>query len=238
LPKNTQGWFAIGSLVLFTVWLFIVLPLIYLPSGHSEGGLLGVKPGEWLMFVATALLFVATVGLWWATVRLVKGAEKTAERQLRAYVSVTSKGLDEQSEVQERYVHCLEVRNTGQTPAYDLKIESVTNSLMHPIPPEFCFPLDPLGSNPSFMMLGASLGVEHVSYADQILDDGELLLTKSPGSGRRVYTYGTVSYRDVFGHCRRTEFCYFFEWRFDNLPDGKALPRIAVHPSELHNDAS
>jgi hypothetical protein len=238
VSRNTQGWFAIGSLFLFAVWLLIVLPLIYLPSGQIEGGWLGVKPGEWLMFFATVLLFVATVGLWLATVRLVKGAEKTAERQLRAYISVTSKGLDEQSEVQERYAHYLELRNTGQTPAYDLKIESVTNSLTHPVPSEFCFPFDPPGANPSVMMLGAGLRAEHVSYADQILDDGELLLTKSPGSGHRVYTYGTVSYRDVFGRSRRTEFCYFLEWRFENLRDGKALPRIAVHPSELHNNAS
>jgi hypothetical protein len=36
----------------------------------------------------TALLFFATGAIWWATRGLVKGAEKTSERQLRAYVFI------------------------------------------------------------------------------------------------------------------------------------------------------
>jgi hypothetical protein len=39
--------------------------------------------------IATCILGVATVKPWRATDRLVKGAEETAQRQLRAYVSVT-----------------------------------------------------------------------------------------------------------------------------------------------------
>jgi hypothetical protein len=73
---------ALFALIFFAGWLFIGLPLLYLPSqDHVHGEILGVKYGEWLLFLATA-------GLASATWQLVTGAEKTAERQLRAYVLV------------------------------------------------------------------------------------------------------------------------------------------------------
>jgi hypothetical protein len=47
---------------------------------------LSVSP-EWWLIGVTALLAGATIGLWWATKNLVTGAERTAERQLRAYIT-------------------------------------------------------------------------------------------------------------------------------------------------------
>jgi hypothetical protein len=53
-----------------------------------------LKITDTLVAAFTALLFVATFALWWSTRRLVKGADKNAERQLRAYVLVHSAELD------------------------------------------------------------------------------------------------------------------------------------------------
>jgi hypothetical protein len=232
LKKCTEKPIALAALILFAAWLFIALPLIYAPSAQSaHGEFLGVKYGEWLLFLATLILA-------WTTWMLVRGAELTAERQLRAYVIVTSKGLDEQGEAHERYVHQLEIRNTGQTPAYDVQIVSYTNSLAHPLPPEFHFPTYDPNQNPSIMTLGAGLRAEQASFADQVLDEAEMMRIKSAGSGRRLYCYGTVKYHDVFNRQRHTNFCHFFEWSFENLPANKLIPRISVHPSQRHNDAS
>jgi hypothetical protein len=59
--------------------------LVVLPSPYSQLALdvsiLGIKPGEWLIGIVTWML-------WYATRRLVTGADRTAERQLRAYVYI------------------------------------------------------------------------------------------------------------------------------------------------------
>ena len=49
----------------------------------AEISILGIKPGEWLLSIVTLMLWGATVGL-------VRGADKTAERQLRAYISIAT----------------------------------------------------------------------------------------------------------------------------------------------------
>jgi hypothetical protein len=70
------------------------------------------KPGEWLLSIVTLML-------WGATVRLVRGSEKSAQRQLRAYVFVSGATLEnfEEGKVP-RLTH--DYKNTGQTPAYKL----------------------------------------------------------------------------------------------------------------------
>lgn len=72
----------------------------------------------WLAFVTTPLA-VFTALLWIATWRLVKGAEDTAKRQLRAYVSVASAEIIDLNAGLIPVAH-LRVKNFGQTPAYDL----------------------------------------------------------------------------------------------------------------------
>src|SRR6266702_8295617 len=54
----------------------------------SEITFLGVKPGEWL-------LVVATFALWYATMRLVWDARETSKRQLRAYVTVKAVEMEQ-----------------------------------------------------------------------------------------------------------------------------------------------
>jgi len=111
MPNITDSRIAIVALVAVAVWLFVELPLIYLPSsGHVQ--ILGVKYGEWL-------LFAATMGLWWATWRLVKSAEKTAERQLGAYIGVESCRVVTNDWGSTFEVQVL-IKNAGQTPAYDV----------------------------------------------------------------------------------------------------------------------
>ena len=95
MPKTADGRIILVALGAFAAWLFVGLPLLYLPpQDHVRGEILGVKYGEWL-------LFLATMGLWWATLHLaVEGklaSEKTiaemrriGEAQVRAYVDISS----------------------------------------------------------------------------------------------------------------------------------------------------
>lgn len=82
----------------------------------------------------TGALFLATVKLWKSTDKLVIGAEDTAKRQLRAYVSVEVENNSKVT-VSQAYIRkagastareiifevVLVYKNTGQTPAKDLK---------------------------------------------------------------------------------------------------------------------
>jgi hypothetical protein len=179
----------------------------------------------------TFVLAIGTFFLWLATKRLVNGAEATAVRQLRAYVVVTGIGLDEQPE-HERFIHKFRIQNTGVTPAYKLRVESLTRPHSHPLSADFEFTITPVGRNPSVMMLGPGQRVEHHSLADKPLTKAEMIEIKGADSTKRLYTIGTVKYEDAFGRERFTNFCYFLEW--EPRPHGYAFN---VHPSEPHNDA-
>lgn len=94
---------------------------------HQEGK---ATPDWWLVIltgglvVATAVLSVVTTFLWRATERLVKGADNTAKRQLRAYIAVKEDDEPIQDIAGPDNGHALEIRmvmkNVGQTPAFKL----------------------------------------------------------------------------------------------------------------------
>lgn len=77
----------------------------------GEFSILGIKPGE-------ALLVLATFFLWWATRDLVKGADRNAQRQLRAYVF--PKATVGTVAVGQPFTATVRANNSGQTPAYDM----------------------------------------------------------------------------------------------------------------------
>ena len=73
---------------------------------------------------ATLLIAIFTGLLWYTTHRLVKGAEDTAQKQLRAYLAVSEAKIveipDNQPTYKENYVF-IKVKNFGQTPATAIK---------------------------------------------------------------------------------------------------------------------
>ena len=131
MPKTADGRIALVALVMFAAWFLIGLPLLYLPSqDHVRGEMLGVKYGEWL-------LFLATMGLWWATWRLVKSSEKTAERQLRAYVNIS---VARATAVDFNINYYVEAKNFGQTPAYNVRLRFMIELREYPSTRAFSLP--------------------------------------------------------------------------------------------------
>jgi hypothetical protein len=79
-----MAFMAVAERVLWALLIAQAITLLAIsPSSYSQQALdvsiLGIKPGEWLIGIVTWML-------WYATGRLVTGADRTAERQLRAYV--------------------------------------------------------------------------------------------------------------------------------------------------------
>jgi hypothetical protein len=87
-------------------------------AGHEK---FWVSFGTLILAAATAILGFATVFLWNATKALVRGADKNAERQLRAYVHVTEVRVSDFLNVAE---FSIQYENRGQTPAYDVRVSN------------------------------------------------------------------------------------------------------------------
>ena len=86
----------------------------------TEITILGIKPGEWLLGIVTWMLWVATVNL-------VRGSEKTAQQQLRAFVFAKGfssipnlEGPPDNPRVAE-YWFFFTSENVGLTPAQELR---------------------------------------------------------------------------------------------------------------------
>src|SRR5437879_12201204 len=110
-------------------------------------------PTEWLLALLNALLVLYTARLWHATRTLVLGAEDTAKRQLRAYISLehiffiesglTNTGMSYLSG--DDYSVKIRIRNHGQTPAHQMTIWS--NSIEKAPAVDFDYPYP--GSEPT-----------------------------------------------------------------------------------------
>ena len=89
--------------MLLTVAVFAV----GLPQVHME-----IRLGEWALVIVTLLLVVVTFLLVAATWGLVRSADRTARKQLRAYISIEPEGIGEYRPG-DRVVPSVSFYNTG-----------------------------------------------------------------------------------------------------------------------------
>lgn len=194
MPKD--GRIALFSLIGLGVWLFVILPLMYWPVDvHAPTEILGVKPGEWL-------LALATLGLWYATWRLVKGADKTAERQLRAYVHIRSSTVSNLLTGNGAVTFTIVLENSGKTPAYRVSFFAA-NELAKSVPGGP--PLQPatVASAVENITLGPGAGYT-ASISRAAFSQAEIAAMMSTDS---LLLHGKINYEDVFKKPRSTKFC-------------------------------
>ncbi len=163
--------------------------------------------------------------------------KETAQRQLRAYVTMDASGFQDQKPAdpvngvpEQFFFWNVWIMNTGQTPAYDLSVESTLGIHPFPLPPNLPPTRDPM-PNPSKSVLGT--GQKKVAggpYARSLPPSEWDEIRR--GTGKRIYIYGVVYYRDAFGVKHTTNFCQFAGWA-----DGKAGGEIFGGMTEQHNDA-
>jgi hypothetical protein len=157
----------------------------------------------------TIVLAISTIGLWLATNKLWRAgetqrdlAEDTAERQLRAYVSVEAGGSGRQRKGY-RFDFRPIVTNNGLTPAEDVQI-LISIGLVPPlIPAGFNYELLP-APNPSKSTIGPRQGRASTVIYHRNLTISEM--RKVVKGELAFHVYGMVSYRDVFKQNRRTNF--------------------------------
>jgi hypothetical protein len=191
MSNCSEGRIAIVALIALAIWLFVGLPLLYSSDFSIPHQLLEVKGGE-------LLIFGATVALWWATWRLVKGAEKTAERQLRAYVGPKMAFVQDLWSKQPKVQ--IGLNNFGLTPAFAVTAKTfhyfqtatVENTGHETTDHPFGI-LDP--NNPNFMLV--RLKEISSDVLQEIADGTQVLQVRTVVQYRDIHN---IQYERIFTH--------------------------------------
>jgi hypothetical protein len=150
--------------------------------------------GTMIIAAFTVFLALATAFLYFATRSLVEGAEDTSQKQLRAYVGMHSM----ETTVYPfqaggfAFIAHAELRNFGQTPAYDLTVQS--NAAID-VPEAVPFndlqgPVKAAGGSIAFRDAGV-----HVNVGWPISEQDKIALYERK---KIVFFWGTARYRDAF----------------------------------------
>lgn len=204
-----EGKYALGALTVFAGWIFFVLPALYFPTTQTDQGtefwpsLFGyrLRVTDTLVALFTFLLFLATWGLWLATKKLVRGAEQTAEQQLRAYVYFKEAKATVSSDT---WKINYRIDNFGQTPAHGVRLllKAKVVDWIEGKPSEVPVP-DGVETLGSMAPHGDFLELEATAEGSATLDEIK--------EGRKaVYLTGNIVYRIVSGDGHReTNFRYY-----------------------------
>ena len=170
-----------------------------------------------------ALTAAATLLLWWVTRDLVRGADDTARRQLRAYV-----GLIQSVRVPDPldtgwFYATLTFKNSGATPAYDFIVWSWIELAPFPL----TGPLDPK-SHSNERQSRSTLGPGNEVHTTIKLESQLNATDKAAilAGTMAVYVYGEYAYRDAFDRRQGADYriaCFGDTYRtnvFETCNDG------------------
>jgi hypothetical protein len=155
-------------------------------------------------------------------------AERTAQRQLRAYITVEiGSGCNQGGKRKLFFEFRPVIKNVGQTPAYDVEVISKVSVMPLPIPADYNFSLVPSPIK-SVMTLGPQQNRFTAVVLGKKLSLSELREIRN-AKNKAIHVYGTVTYRDVFDVWRHTNYCYSIYFWHRRAPTWNA--------TELHNDS-
>jgi hypothetical protein len=170
----------------------------------------------------TVILALATIFLWSATRNLVRGAEKTAERQLRAYVALEGGSIAHATVENGAGFHVtVRLKNFGLTPAY-----SFTTWIM---PPEILAPdaLPFTSSRPISERTGTSIiGPGSDAWINWYAGFGDKDLDDIRSGIRSIFIWGGADYTDAFGKRRY----FIFRDRISGRENGPNCWALSPHP--------
>jgi hypothetical protein len=151
-----------------------------------------------------------------------------ARMQMRAFLGITTGEFAIQNpETGYRFEFRPRIVNTGFTPARAVFFTSVARVFPFPLPDEIDLTL-PIEDSAGAGTINAGQFYFVRAVLDRILPEDELTALKTTGD-HRIYVYGRVQYRDVFGDPHFTNFCQFVLWERDDL--------ITYINSRRHNDS-
>ena len=177
----------------------------------------GIEPyGEALTALSGVAVAFFTATMWWTTRRMWKAnilqlrhSEDTAQRQLRAYIFVI-KGIVQNVEAGKRAEVVIHIKNTGQTPAYDLQSWAAVDADDLPR-------LKPFFSNWGFETSGRKSPVGPGEASTVFLETLNPVLpdtiTRMKSKRRAIWAYGQIRYRDAFNQSLMDQLSAGFRWQ-------------------------
>jgi hypothetical protein len=179
---------------------------------------------KWLTYstiflsVVTFFLALFTAFLWGSTSKLVRGANETAERELRAYVCVESSSGAESREDPSWPTFKIEAKNFGKTPAFDVITWIGVAVQEYPMTSEF--PNPPDEEPQSKTILGPECNTTLIGTFRRKPNAFEVGAVNN-GTGA-IYVQGRVDYKDAFGKPRFTTFCLVWRGAIKGLQQYKS----------------
>jgi flagellar basal body-associated protein FliL len=168
-----------------------ILPIIH--DSHNE-----------ILAAFTIVLAIATIFLWFTISDLVRGAEQTAQRQLRAHIGVTTREVPSLI-VGEKQSAGVFFTNHGQTPALRVRyrgdVRILKNGLPSGLPRITKFRVDCLPLNP-----GQKIPIVYETSGELTVVDERAIRDDVC----RFYSYGEIEYFDVFGRRRITTYRFMY----------------------------
>jgi hypothetical protein len=136
--------------------------------------------------------------------------KQVTAQQMRAYVTViVGNAIFQERGKGLKFAGKPRIVNTGHTPAHDVGFKINAAILPVPLPDNFNFPL------PETIIGAHVLGPGHFNditgVVPDYIQDIEVNSVKL-GIGKALYTWGIVTYKDVFGVPRETKFCQSLAW--------------------------
>jgi hypothetical protein len=135
---------------------------------------------------------------------------------MRAYLTViVGSGIYQETANNVRFGALPLLINTGQTPAHDVRYRAMADILPFPLPDHIELNLPDNLPWVGGAVLGPHQNFTLNAHVDRLVNDRDIEDIKS-GRTQRVYVWGTVTYRGVFGESQRTDFSQSVIW----LPNG------------------
>lgn len=157
-----------------------------------------------ILALVTTILAVFTGYLWHATRQLVRGSERTAEQQLRAYVY--TKHDDPLTEDSEGCVAApVVIKNFGQTPAAELVSDLDIGFYRYPL--DVKLEPAPRLTKPSKSALAPGEQIQQFAVLPVPLNQAEKDAIAAENGA--IFVHGTLSYTDAFNKSRVTRVCLY-----------------------------
>lgn len=146
-----------------------------------------------------------------ATKKIVSTMEANARMQLRAYLSVAPLACVPQDKTTGwKHEVRMIIHNTGYTPAHTVNFSICARVMDFPLPDDFELSL-PIQEHTAAGHIAHGQQFFIVASLEDFISDQKLEEIVK-GNGQKLYVYGTVKYKDVFGEEHYTNFCQFGVW--------------------------
>lgn len=149
-----------------------------------------------------------------ATSKDIAAAQRSfGEMQLRPYLSVIPGNyIPQDREIPYKAEIIMIVRNTGNTPAHEVKFAIRVKIMPFPLPDEV--DLSMLRFKDDCVSSGDTASGQQFfirAWLDSLISDAEIEeFTK--GNDKKLYVYGTIWYKDSFGKSHHSNFCQIAMW--------------------------